>query len=298
MLTYLWLKDLMTAEMKKAFFIQFIFAALVSLSLISCTRSENVTDQEITVVVSILPYADFVEKVGGGRFDVKVMIPPGASPATYEPTPRQMTDLEAARLYIKVGAHLPFEDAWLDRILSPAKNITVVDASEGISIIDRDPHIWLSPRLVKRQVSNICRGLVSVDPDNTVYYERNRDVYLAELDALDREIREELSGLSDRRFMIFHPSFGYYAADYDLEQIPIEHEGKEPGPRDLAGLIDEARSKNIRVIFAAPQFRTKDAEVIADSIGGSVVLVDPLALDCAANLRRVTESLRQTMERK
>ncbi len=282
----------------KLFFSYWILAAFFSLLFLFCTRPEEFTGDKFRVMVSILPYADFVKKVGRDRVDVMVMIPPGASPATYEPTARQMAALESARLYIKVGSGLPFEEAWLDKIISSARDMVLVDASGGITIHGRDPHIWLSPRLAKQQVRNICRGLIRIDPDGRGFYEGNRDAFLSELESLDREIRKEFSGLADAQFMIFHPSFGYFAEDYGLRQVPIEIEGKEPGPRNLVRLIDEAKAKDVKVIFVAPQFSTKQAEVIARGIGGRVEFVDPLARDYVANLRNVTKSLKEGLEGK
>jgi zinc transport system substrate-binding protein len=273
-------------------------ALMFSVFLSACSRSEQARGEKMLVTVSILPYADFVKKIGRDRVDVSVMIPPGASPATYEPTPRQMAELEHTRIYVKVGAPLPFEQAWLKKILSPRKDILVVDGSKGITIKENDPHIWLSPRLAKQQVRNICQGLIKVDPGHKSFYENNRDGFLSELDELDGWIRKELSGLEGRRFMIFHPSFAYFADEYGLEQVPIEIEGKDLSPRDLARFIEDAKEKNIRVIFASPQFSSKSAQVIAESIGGKVVFIDPLAGDYISNLKEVTKSLKQGMEGK
>jgi zinc transport system substrate-binding protein len=159
-----------------------------------------------------------------------------------------------------------------------------------------DPHIWMSPANARIMVGNICDGLVEVDPENRGFYEQNRDAYLQELTELDGEIREGLAGVVNRRFMVYHPAFGYFAREYDLTMIPIEREGKEPTAAGLTGLIEQAKAHDIRVIFAEPQFDPKSAEVIAEAIEGRVVLIDPLAKDYIGNLRLILNEMLLAME--
>ncbi len=159
-----------------------------------------------------------------------------------------------------------------------------------------DPHIWLSVRNAMTMVQNICAGLVEVDPDNRAYYEQNCTAYLAELGELDTEIEESLSGVQNRRFIVFHPAWGYFAHDYDLIQIAVEKGGKEPDIDYQSRLIEEAREHEIRVVFVSPQFSIKSAEVIAGEIGGQVVRIDPLAEDFIDNMRVVASAMREAME--
>lgn len=262
-----------------------------------CVTEEEPSDdqsgggaEQIRVAVSILPQKEFVERVGGNKVSVIVMIPPGASPATYEPSPSQLRGIAVAKLYVRIG-HVPFEKAWMGRIASANRDMLIIDSSVGIEIIGQDPHIWLSPTLVKVQVKHICDALVEIDPENSDYYVRNKEKYLTELDDLDYDIRKRLSGVANRKFMVFHPAFGYFARDYRMGQIPIEIEGKEPSASDLVRLVDTARAENITVVFAEPQFNPEGAEVIAGEIGGTVVLIDPLAEDYVTNMRRISDAL-------
>jgi zinc transport system substrate-binding protein len=218
-----------------------------------------------------------------------------------------------AKIYAKVGSGVEFELAWMDKILAQNKKMLVVDCANGVQLMQmtedeyhnaeeaehhtgNDPHIWLSPRNAKIMVENIWGGLVQVDPQNEAYYTRNRDEYLAKLDALDKDIQEGLSGLENRRFIVFHPAWGYFARDYNLEQIPIEIGGKEPSAKDIANLIQEAEEQNIRIIFASPEFNPRSAEVIANEIGGKVIFIDPLAKDYINNMRLVLSDFVQVME--
>jgi len=270
---------------------------LVAILASSCApRSQPVETEEakINVVVSILPQAYFVRRVGGDRVEVTVIVPPGASPATYEPSASQMRSLAQADLYIRI--RVPFEEAWMGKIAAANPDMLIIDSSEGIERIGgKDPHIWLSPRLVKLQVQAIYKGLVEVDPENKALYAQNRDQFIADLEALDVEIAEVLAQVRGKKFMVFHPVWSYFARDYGLQQIAIEVEGKEPSAAELAALIETAKTEGIKAIFVQPQFSSKTAETIARQIGAQVVYVDPLAEDWMDNMRLVAETFAQAL---
>jgi zinc transport system substrate-binding protein len=227
-------------------------------------------------------------------------------------------------MYVKVGSPVEFELTWLGKIISTNRNMSVVDASDGIKLIKMeseydhegeahnegepkehnaeehgegyDPHIWVSPKNAIIMLDNIYKALISLDPKNEGYYTSNKEAYVKELKALDSEIQKALSGKKSRMFMVFHPAWGYFARDYGLEQIPIEEGGKEPTAKGIQNLIDQAKEHNIKVIFASPQFSTKSAEVIAREIKGRVVLIDPLEKDYIANLRKLSQAFSEVME--
>ncbi len=263
-----------------------------------------------TVFVSILPQKYFVEKIGKSQVDVRVMVHPGANPATYEPKPRQMAALAKAKLYFAVG--VPFEHVWLKKIAADNPEMNIIHTDEGIEKISmtdhhhdkkdihghksKDPHIWLSPALVKIQAYSIFTALKTVDPDHGMLYKTNYDRFIADIDALDQELKNGFSDIQNRRFMVFHPSWGYFAQAYGLTQIPVEMEGKEPKPGQLKELIEYARTQQIRIIFAQPQFSTKSARLVAGEIGGTVTFADPLAEDWPANLRKTAAALKAAMK--
>ena len=247
-------------------------------------------DAKVKVAVSILPQAYFVERIGGERVSVLVMVPPGASPHTYEPTASQMRELARAQMYVRV--HVDFEEAWMPRIAAANKNMLVVDSTSGIELSsDKDPHVWLSPRLVRIQAEHIYEGLAKIDPDGRKVYERNEEAFLRELNALDEEISTILAPVRGGRFMVLHPAWGYFARDYGLEEVPIEVEGKEPSARELAALVEAAKADRVRVIFVQPQMNPRTAEVLAQQIGARVVTLDPLARDWPANLRAAARAI-------
>lgn len=251
--------------------------------------------EKIKVAVTILPQARFVEKVGGKRVQVTVMIPPGASPHTYEPTPNQLKMVSKARVYFKLGSEMGFELSWLPKIISLNKNMVVVDCSKGVSLIKNgkrvDPHIWLSPKNAEIMVENIFKELAQMDPQYKEYYKKNRDVYLKALKALDAEIVRSFRHLKRREFIVYHPAWTYFARDYGLVQIPIQKEGKQPTPLWVAEVIKQAKIHKIKIIFSSFQFSTKSAEAIAKQIGGKVVLSDPLAKDYLKNIQETAKAL-------
>jgi zinc transport system substrate-binding protein len=257
--------------------------------------------ESLLVFTSVVPLKTFVERVGGGRVEVQAMVQPGQSPATYDPTPRQVAALARADLYVRVG--VPFETAWMKRILSANSGMPVLDARDGIDLRRHDggdddhghealdPHVWTSPPLVKVMAANIRDALIRLDPVHRADYETGYRTFAAELDALDGEIRGLLADVSRRRFLVYHPAWGYFADTYGLTQVAIEREGKEPGARALAALIDQARREGVRVIFVQPQFNRRSAEQVARAIGGRVEAIDPLAADYEDNLRRVAQAI-------
>jgi zinc transport system substrate-binding protein len=278
----------------------------------SSCREAGKTDDRIGVVVSIAPQADFVEAIGGDRVRITVMVPPGADPHTYEPTPGQLVELSRATMYAEVGSGFQFELAWMDKISQQNKHLLIVDCSKGIPLIEgdedspegtleghqggTDPHVWLSPKDAETMVENIAAGLMAVDPENESYYAQGRDAYVAKLEALDKDIRDGLAGITNRRFIVFHPAWSYFAAEYNLEEIPIEIGNKEPSAKDIANVVQEARKFDIKIIFAEPEFNPRSAEVIAQEIDGKVVFIDPLARDYISNMCLVLNDLVKAME--
>jgi zinc transport system substrate-binding protein len=286
---------------------------------------ENVgwPSEALPVFVSILPQKYFVDRIGGNSVEVSVMVRPGASPADYEPKPQQMVGLSRAKAYFAIG--VPFEKAWLDRIAAANPRMRVFHTEAGIekrtmrghshgggeqdTPLDhrprnesgretiRDPHIWLSPPLVMLQARSILNGLIAVDPSNQASYDHHFREFILECLDLDRDIRRILSERNGRReFMVFHPAWGYFAEAYGLEQVPVEVEGKEPKPAELKRLIGRARERGIKVVFVQPQFSTRNAEMVAEAIGGRIAVADPLAPDWAANLRRTAEALASALK--
>jgi len=279
--------------------------------------------ERMTVFVSINPQKYFVQQIGKDLLDIRVMVPPGASPATYEPRPKQMADLSAARVYFAIG--VAFEYAWLEKISAVNPEMKVVHTDDGIRKIPMaahlhpdqtgqdyrkeghytedertgrglDPHIWLSPPLVKIQARTILSALQDIDPGHRESYAANFYRFIDRIDKLDADLKKTFAGKQHLQFMVFHPAWGYFARAYGLQQVPVEIEGKSPKPARLKALIEHAREKGINVIFVQPQFSSKSAELVAREIGGQVALADPLAEDWLANLTTVADRFKAALK--
>jgi len=260
--------------------------------------------EPVPVFVSILPQKYFVEQVGTPRVAVTVMVGPGQSPATYEPTPRQLTALSGAQVYFSIG--VAFEDAWMHRIRAANPKLHIVPTQRGIALLPLrgpdgqplgwDPHVWTSPPLVKTIAANIRDALIEADPAYRANYEANYQRLESALDDLDREIQRILMPAKGKALLVFHPAWGYFADTYGLRQIPIEIAGKEPGAKSLARSIELGRREQAKVIFVQTQFSRRTAATVAAAIGARIVAVDPLAGDYPANLLRTARDVAAALQ--
>lgn len=301
-----------------------ITTSLCLLSIFYCNVGAFAESLE-TIFVSILPQKYFMQQICKDSVNIEVMVAPGASPHTYEPKPSQMKKLAASRAYFAIG--MPFETTWLDKFIGVNPKLKIVNTDAGIEKIAMvahnekeelpqpggvggktihseaeneheglDPHIWLSPVLVKKQAEMMNEALAELFPQKAAFFQQNLTVFTKEIDTLDADLRALLQGKQGMRFMVFHPSWGYFAKDYGLQQVAVEIEGKEPKPSQLGKLIQLAKSQDIHVIFAQPQFSTKSAKLLAGEIAGEVVLIDPLSENWFQNMRQVAEKLRSTVK--
>lgn len=238
---------------------------------------EPFPEGELLVAASIPPLGDFARGVGGEHVRVEVLVPAGASPHTYEPTPAQMRYLSGARLLVVVGLGLEY---WLPDVVAAVQNpnLEVVVTSQGIELLDENPHIWLDPLNAIIQVGHIRDALIRVDPGRRLDYEMNAAHLIGEFVELDAEIRERVSSWSGRAFIAQHPAWAYFALRYGLVQAAVIEAipGREPSPAEIARIIEMARREGIRALFAEPQLPPRALEVIAAELGLEVIVLDPL----------------------
>ncbi len=262
----------------------------------------NTSKNRITVAVSIVPQETFVKAVAGDLVDVTVMIPPGNSPANYQPTPKQMIKFSQSKIYFSIG--VPTEEVnIMPTIKDFNNNIKVISLADKVGEVypyrnsgeGRDPHIWLSPKRVKVMIELIRDELIKLDPDNRSTYEKNANEYIEKLNRVDNEIKAILDGFEQQSFIIYHPSFGYFADDYGLNMITVEEEGKEATVKRLQEVIDYAKKENIKIIFFQEEFDSQQAETIAKEIGGAAIKVSPLALNYIENLEFIAQKLKEVL---
>jgi len=339
----------------------------ILLGIFCVFTSSSFAADKLPVFVSIVPQKYFVQQIGKDLVDVQVMVLPGASPATYEPKPKQMADISKTKIYFAIG--VPFENAWLGKIAAANPDMRVVPTDHGIEKIAMaahhhhdeeqeeahhdadhheaehghgkgehhgkaahehgegehhgeakhdhesdehhgeavhgedhhehaglDPHIWLSPQLVKIQARTMLAALQEADPAHGSVYKANFKAFTAQIDKLDADLKRTFEGKEGLQFMVFHPAWGYFAHAYGLKQVPIEIEGKDPKPAQLKELIEHARESGIKMVFVQPQFSTKSAELVAREIGGQVAFANPLAEDWMGNLRGVADKFQAALK--
>lgn len=250
-----------------------------------------------TLYVSILPLKSLIKEIVNEDFTIHTLVPAGASPETFEPTPRQLIGVHKARLVFNVGL-INFEQSLMSKMTDEAK---VVNLSHGVDLIDGscshihnrictdgvDPHIWASPKALRIMARNVYDAIHAEWPDSTQYTlaYRQLDEKLRLLD-LHTATRIQESGV--KHVIVYHPTLTYYARDYNLEQIAIETDGKEPSAKRIADMIAKARKKGIDRIFYQAQFPISCVEVIADDLKARCIEIDPLGEDALANIETIT----------
>lgn len=259
------------------------------------------------VVVSIVPQKFFVEKIGGDKVNVKVMVKPGNSPHIYEPKPSQMKDIANADIYFSIGVE--FEKVWLPRFTNQNRAMSVIAVDKNIKKISmsshshdhhhghnengKNPHIWLSPKNIKIIANNIYKNLLETDLANQTYYKENLDKFLKEIENLDKEIHSILKDVKKgTKFMVFHPSWGYFAKDYELQEIAIEANGKNPTPKNLIYIIEEAKKENIKAIFVQPEFSDEIAKTLSNELKIPIIKISPLSENWSVNLIRLAKAIK------
>lgn len=276
-----------------------LFSVLLSILFLTSAWAKDENEKEFSVAVTLSPYAKILHEIGGERVSSIVLIPAGSDPHSFEPKPSTLKDFSRAKIYFSDGSGM--DKNWKPRFLGVNPSVSIVSLDEGIqwdTLFDNhakelDPHLWTSPKMVKIIAQNMARALSKFDPAGESFYQKNLKNYLAQLDSLSEKIQTIVESLPEnsKRFMVFHPSYGYLARDYGLEQLCIEAEGKEPKPKDLKRLIQQANESAIKTIFVMPQFSRRAAETIAKSIQGKVETTDPLAYEFERELLLLIQKL-------
>lgn len=258
-----------------------LFAALLVLS--ACRTGAPASGGGLDVVVSIAPQAYLVGGIAGDAARVTVVVPPGADPHSFEPTPATMEAVADADVYLAIG--LPFEDQWLPRLGGSAPGLAVVRIDSGIvRTPDGDPHVWMSPSLMRVLAVNTCTALTEAAPVDSARFARGLEAITAEIDSVDSEVAGMLEGMRGAAFTALHPAYAYFARDYGLVQIALEVEGSEPSPSELASIVDAVRTSGSRVVVVPPGFSTGAAEAIYIELGIPATPHDQLSRDWPESL--------------
>ncbi|QNK39925.1 metal ABC transporter solute-binding protein, Zn/Mn family [Caproicibacter fermentans] len=267
---------------------------------ITVSSSSKVSTEKPIIAVTIVPEQTFAKAVCGDLAEVITMVPPGNSPENYEPTPEEMKKFSKASLYFSIG--VPTEEA---NILPNTGNVEVVSLQNAVSAVypertfksgARDPHIWLSPKRVKVMVETIAQKMSKLDEANKETYEKNAKAYIQQLDALDKQITSALKGVQSKKFIVYHPAFGYFADDYGLTMYALEEDGKEATAQHLQDMVDLAKKENIKVIFYQEEIDSSQSASFAEEIGGKTMQLAPLAANYIENLKSMADLMAEVMQ--
>ena len=280
---------------------KFLLIATLALLSVACATQKS-GDNEKTIFVTIAPLQHLAEELTCGDFSVELLVKQGASPETFEPTSSDIARLSDAELVFSTGL-ISFEHS-----LTHNLGDMVVDLSEGITTLGGtcshhhcnhshgiDPHIWTSPRELHTMVGNMHRALMSHYPDSTKYNDAAERI-IARIDSLDSYCQARLGDGTKRAIMIYHPAYTYLAHNYNIEQIAIENEGKEPTAKHLIELVERGRQMGIRTIFHQPQYSACKIGSIADELNAEIVVTDPLSFDIESEIRRVVDLISKDNE--
>lgn len=295
---------------KISFLVKSVLVPLIILSVVLfflwSKPTTSIASQEKSVLVSIAPYAFFVHRIGGPEVSVIPLIPEGANPHVYEPRPQEVARLRNADLWIQLG---DLFDQKVERPLKEQnKDLKILDITQTLPLISscaashdhalcadegKDLHVWLSPKLAKIQAETIAAAFIDLFPENELLYIERLDQFLQELDQLDKQIQDQLAPKKGRAILVSHPAFAYFCRDYDLTQLSIEIEGKEPRPQDISQLLEQARTLKPSVVILEPQYSNKGAEMVAKTLQLPVATINPYAEDYLSNLRHLSEVIAQ-----
>jgi zinc transport system substrate-binding protein len=279
-------------------------------------------EPKLPVAVSLPPYQWLVERIGGDLVSAVSLLEEGEDPHSFQPPPRRVTSLSGAKVWFTVS--MPFEEALIEKLKQTSPNLRIVSVHEGIELVEgedhdhdhdhahgdakkeahaeeekehheageSDPHVWLSPILLKQQAHTVAHTLGDLDPAHADEYEANAVTLEKELDALHASLTETLAPLKGTTLFVFHPAFGYFARTYGMKQESIETKGREPSAKHLTELINEAKEDGVKLILVQPQFSQASAEKMAKAIGATVHPVNDLGKDVLATLRALGEAVK------
>jgi len=270
-------------------------------------------DDKPLVIVPVPPYAYLFERVGGDLIDVRSVVGEGDDAHSYSPTPKQVTEMTKATLLC--SGELGFESNFFVKLGDGTDAPLPVDLLEGLDLLEghcdhpshkegadpdahhehedlKDPHIWLSPKILSNRTDYVAKVLKSIlPPGAAAEIEMKAAALKEELAKVDAELSRSLAPLKGKRFYVYHGAFAYFARDYGLEQVAIELGNRKPTPKQLVGIVEQANKDEVKLVFVQPQFDQSSATALAEAIGGKVATLDPLEKDVIANLRKIAKSV-------
>lgn len=281
-----------------------IFTIISTVFVTSCTQKGTNSNG---LSVTIEPQRYFLEQLVGDSYKVTSLVPSGANPESFDPTPSQMVTLDKSKTYFKIG-FLGVENSLVDKVKDQSK-LNIVDCSDGIEIIDDghqhldeedahhhghdggDPHYWSSVNSAKVILKNMYDQILRLNAENEYVYTSNYQTELQKINKTDSIIQSLLKNTDTKAFVIYHPALSYFVRDYNLEQLSIEQDGKNPSPSQLKKLIDEAKEKNVKAVFIQAEYDSKNAEVVAKQIGAKTYSINLLNYDWHDEMIKIAKAI-------
>lgn len=289
-----------------------VFLVVSALCAVGCPARSSIPEGKIPVLVSIEPMAFLVESVGGGRVHVEVLVPAGTEPETYSPNPERIAATAKCRVFFRSG--FPSEQTFIPKLASIAPKLEILDIRDGVTLLkmehhshgdghehahdhgdcEDDPHLWLSPSVMKKLAVTIREKLIEIDPEGEQEYRANTEKLLESLEEVRLKIVAILEPHKGETIYVFHPAYGYFCDEFGLKQKAIEMEGRSPSARDLANWIKDAKEAEVRRIFVQPEFNRASADAIAREIGGTVIVHSTLGRNYLEDILGLAELIDRT----
>lgn len=271
---------------------------------VACGKPPKPASTTPIVLVSIEPYRFLVEQIGLDAIDVQSIVPPNTNPHTFEPTSRQTAQLAQGSVWFQIGE--PFENKISSFLKQKKPNLVIWDLREGIDLIEEsgsschhcskdhlDRHIWLSPKLAALQSAKIEKILSAQWPEKEPFFKKNLKKLEAQLFDLDKKIASRLKPLKNQTLLVSHPAFGYFCQEYGLKQLSVEHEGKDPRPRHLEKVMNQARTSGLKTALTLPQYNNKGTLLIAEKLHLKTQMINPYSSDYMSTMNQLSEMIAQ-----
>lgn len=280
---------------------------LLTIFFIGCSSRQQ---QEKVLSVTIEPQKYFLEQIVGDKYKVNCVVPNGSNPESFDLAPSQIMTIGKSEAYFKIG-FLGIENTWIENIRKNNPHVKFFDCSSGITPIgghqhdqaqgeeqhshhghdDGDPHTWSAPYTARIIADNMYKAVIELDSKNKEYYTTNYNKLIAVIDSTDNVIKQYIDQAPCKSFIIYHPALSYFAQEYGLKQLSIEYEGKNPSPKQFKELIDYAKQNNVKTVFIQQEFDAKNAETMANSIGGKAIPINLMAYDWSSEIIKIAKAL-------
>ena len=256
-----------------------LFLLLIIMNIVSgCGGQQSADKSKLQVAASFYPMAEFVQAVGGDKVQVTTLVPDGAEPHDWEPSPKDLTRLGRAQVFVYYGMVEPWAQQALDALSE--RKIMPVEAGRGLFARagKQDPHVWVSPKKAIVQVQRITEALCEADAKHTDIYKDNSRAYIAKLEQLDKRLAAVSKAAPKKVFVTAHAAFGHLAEDYGLRQLSVAgiSAEAEPTPGDLQRLITTVKREKVRYVFFETLTDPKIAKLVAQETGAQTAVLDPL----------------------